>query len=261
LINSQYPIEGVVHIAIFMNESGLIDFSEILQTLGDFDIENEIDLQKIHSFQGPIPLYSELLRKYLSEFVSAHPHDSLLYLKLLYKDPMALAKTLEALIAGYDLIPIYFDYTSKSQKNFEILKNMFDGNILAAVMNSLLGTIKQGNKGLEIQTVRILEELSRSEDILNIILLRECENILSYRDLYVKQKNFIDKTDSNYDSYLNQFLSKWAKRSFAASDNNFAFKMIKELKRIKGIFKTHYQNKDAKKALDMFEEKNLYITN
>lgn len=138
---------------------------------------------------------------------------------------------------------------------------MFDGNILAAVMNSLLGTIKQGNKGLEIQTVRILEELSRSEDILNIILLRECENILSYRDLYVKQKNFIDKTDSNYDSYLNQFLSKWAKRSFASGDNNFAFKMIKELKRVKGIFKTHYQNKDAKKALDMFEEKNLYITN
>merc|ERR1711935_531577 len=37
--------------------------------------------------------------------------------------------------------------------------------------------------------------------------------------------------------------------------------MIKELKRVKGIFKTHYQTKDVKKALDMFEEKNLYITN
>jgi len=64
LANSNFSIEEVTHLAIFMHETGLIVFSEYLSKTSDFELEETIDLELLRDFSGELMPYHKMIRKY-----------------------------------------------------------------------------------------------------------------------------------------------------------------------------------------------------
>lgn len=251
LINSGYSTEEITHIAIYMHETGVIHFSEVLSSCNS--LEEYVNFEDIRDLSSEIVPYYQVLRNYLSDFVKDSPCDSLIYLKLLESSPKNMTDTLKNQIAGFDQIPQFFDYTQKSIENFNNLKNMFGIDLLSITLNELQYILAEQNRGHEIAFVRILEELSRFEEILQIILIRESCTIPNYRTQFSLEKRVAETNDPTYDNYLSQFLARMIKKN-PSIERETIFTIIKTLKNVKIGYRTHYQVKDFKKALEMFEE-------
>lgn len=104
-------------------------------------------------------------------------------------------------MAGYNLVPHFFDYSNKSIQNLEKLKSMFGNEILRTVMKNVIAHTNKETSTLEISRVRIYEEIGETKEILQIILSRECEKVMQYRERYSSHRPQENKSDSQYDAY------------------------------------------------------------
>jgi len=86
-------------------------------------------------------------------------------------------------------------------------------------------------------------------------LIRESSNVPNYRIQFTSEKRIAETNDMTYDNYLTQFLARMIKKN-PNIERETTFSIIKTFKNVKNGYKTHYQVKNFKKALDMFEEYN-----
>lgn len=207
LTNSNYNMEEVIHLAIYLHETGMITYSELLSNTTDLNLDDNIpQLKEYGDFTGDVMTYDRMIRKYLSEFISENPAESLNYLKFLSHNRDLMFDTTLSLFIDFDLIPQFFDYTPQSTQKLTMLKKLFenDNDFTKSLFNEFVNSLAEKNSGLEVSTIRILEELGRNEEILDIIMIRESNNITRYREQIAERKNFTETTDSNFDDYLSR---------------------------------------------------------